>query len=256
MKVAVGYIRPRFCDHPEEDAEDQKRAIVAEQERLRPLGYARGWFCVDAPERAGKPLRERAGGRVLNKEVLREFHVIVPRLASFADLADLLTTASCWKDRGITLAVLDVPGLDTAVGADHALAVIGAVAKAQKERAGERLRQGHRTRKALGKVPSGRAKFGFKFTGRKGYRRRVPDEDERAVMKKIVQWRDEGHTWERIYHHLWQHGIKRRDGKEWTEPSVRRAYRAEMALREQECLDTPGGLVATPVAGTDVQLKP
>src|SRR5262249_3786186 len=53
-----------------------------------------------------------------------------------------------------------------------------------------------------------------------GYRwfrgRRVPDEYERMVMGKIVDWKQAGYSWYQIAAHLFQLGVRTRNGSEWS----------------------------------------
>jgi hypothetical protein len=81
---------------------------------------------------------------------------------------------------------------------------------------------------------NGYAGYGWKWVGPKRHRKRVPDEEERAVMKKIYEWRTAGHSYEEIARHLLLQGIRRKGGQEWSWKRVSRAYLAECYLRSRE----------------------
>ena len=56
---------------------------------------------------------------------------------------------------------------------------------------------------------------GYEFRWKGG--RRVPDEYERAVMGRIVEWKSKGYTWDEIYFHLLRHRVRTKHGGEASE---------------------------------------
>jgi hypothetical protein len=70
-------------------------------------------------------------------------------------------------------------------------------------------------------------------------------------MARIVNWRDAGYSWIGIWRHLLVNKICWRDGAEGSEKAIRRAYRAELALRQQEGVGAATTLVASPSGAGD-----
>jgi hypothetical protein len=70
--------------------------------------------------------------------------------------------------------------------------------------------------------------YGFKWD-HKG--QKVPDDHEREVMERIVQWRHAGYSWRQITLQLMRHRVRTGGGQIWSVDRVRRAYRAELMLR-------------------------
>ena len=90
----------------------------------------------------------------------------------------------------------------------------------------EAATQAIRDRQCRGLRYTRHAGYGFKWVGRRGHQRRVPDEGEQRVMRHIVTWWEEGFSWYEIARHLLLNRVKTADGHEWSEPRVRRAYHA------------------------------
>ncbi len=78
------------------------------------------------------------------------------------------------------------------------------------------------------------AGYGFRYIGRNGRLIKVADPEERAVMARIVEARETGKSFYQIAAQLLWDGVKTRDGQEWSQYRVRRAYDAELALRAAE----------------------
>src|SRR5437870_249049 len=69
-----------------------------------------GWAGIyqDQAQSGGKPFSDRPAGREVNLRMNRGDHVVVWKLdRGFRDTLDLLTVERTWRDRGITLHVLD-----------------------------------------------------------------------------------------------------------------------------------------------------
>src|SRR2546430_1019484 len=74
------------------------------------LGYA-GLY-QDQGQSGGMPFSDRPAGREVNLRTNRGDHVVVWKLdRGFRDTLDMLTVERTWRDRGITLHVLDFPYL-------------------------------------------------------------------------------------------------------------------------------------------------
>jgi hypothetical protein len=81
---------------------------------------------------------------------------------------------------------------------------------------------------------NGYAGYGFKLRGPKGHRTKVPDAKEQEVMRWIVEQRQAGWTWERIYFDLLRRKERTRAGHEWSVSRIRRAYAAEVQGKTRE----------------------
>jgi DNA invertase Pin-like site-specific DNA recombinase len=240
MPTVHFYHRPLVNDTDADVSKRQQAMTEHFQRVLLPLGYAQGRVYLDAADTAFLEFRERPQGRELNLRLQRGDHVVIAGLEFIRNRHDLRATAHAWTDRGITFEILDVPALTTLGKQCGAiLKVIDFVAEVSNAWLKDRCRRGRRTRKQRGKLANGSCGPGYRLIGRKRHRRKVVDEDERAVMRKIVEWHDKGASWRTLYFHLLKHRIKRRGGREWSEMAIRRAYDAEKQLREQETPATP-----------------
>jgi len=81
---------------------------------------------------------------------------------------------------------------------------------------------------------NGYAGYGFKLRGSKGRRTKVPDAKEQQVMRWIVEQRQAGWTWERIYFELLRRKERTREGHEWSVSRIRRACAAEVQGKTRE----------------------
>jgi DNA invertase Pin-like site-specific DNA recombinase len=193
-----------------------------------------GGIYVDKAQSGNVPFSEREQGRELNLALRRGDHIIMAKLdRGFRRTDDLCHMMAKWHDRGITLHVLDLK-LDTSSSvAAMVLQILGVVAQFERRRIGERTAAAVKIARQNGKAANGYAGYGFRYVGVKGHRRRVPDEYERAVMRRIVEWRMQGADWDEIYFHLLKHKVKNR-GREWSLSRVKRAYLAELRLMAEE----------------------
>jgi hypothetical protein len=81
---------------------------------------------------------------------------------------------------------------------------------------------------------NGYAGYGFKLRGPRGRRTKVQDPKEQEVMRWIVEQRQAGSTWERIYFDLLRRHVRTRAGREWSVSRIRRAYAAEIQGKTRE----------------------
>ncbi len=71
---------------------------------------------------------------------------------------------------------------------------------------------------------NGHPGFGYKLRGPKGRKTKVPDPKEQQTIRWIVEGRNAGWTWERIYFNLLRRRVRTRTGREWSVSRIRRAY--------------------------------
>jgi hypothetical protein len=96
-------------------------------------------------------------------------------------------------------------------------------------------------KRAEGKMLNGEAGRGFKLTGRRGSRKRVPDPAARVLIDAITRWHEgEGLSFGVIRRRLLERGVLirgRRPSISW----VRRAYWASVARQVGEAASGPDG---------------
>lgn len=231
MATIFGYTRALYGEPETDLAAHQQSAETFRSERFPDLTWG-GWF-LDAASSRNVPFVDRPAAGQLDRRAERGDHIIIPSLArAFRDLPDFLMMVEVWKDRGVVCHLLDAD-LDTS--ADHdKLEILGFAAKVERERRGERTRGTLAQRKTQGKASNGFAGYGFKLVGPRGKRRRVIDKAERRIMAYIARHHLEGYSWDAIYFHFLEHGIKTRTGKEWSQQRIRRAFVAELRRRADE----------------------
>lgn len=134
--------------------------------------------------------------------------------------------------RGVGWMFLDVPADTVSPGGRAALWLLRRFAEVEGERLAERGRENGHLRKQRGRATNQYAGLGYRLVGPSKRRRRVPDRAEQEVMAAIYDWHEQGQTFERIYHTLWQNRIYTREGKEWNYARIRRAYEAEQQRRD------------------------
>jgi DNA invertase Pin-like site-specific DNA recombinase len=116
--------------------------------------------------------------------------------------------------------------------------ILAAFAELERAFISERTKDGLARRKTRNVAHTCFPGYGFRWreVSLNGTRTKVrePDEDERGVMRSILQWRTQDNplSWKEIADRLTYHlKLKTRDGGLWDQNRVRRAYRAELQLQ-------------------------
>jgi DNA invertase Pin-like site-specific DNA recombinase len=250
MATAFGYTRVSTQDQKDSGLglEAQKQDIERYyQYLLAPKDVAWGGLFVDPAVSGNTLFVERDAGGRLNGELRQGDHVIMAKLdRGFRRTDDCCNTVNQWKDRGITLHIRDL-SLDTSTPTgDMVIKILSIVAEWERRRIGERSAAAVKIARQNGKAANGFAGYGFKYVGAKGNRRRVPDDEERAVMKGIVGWRLQGMAFDKIYFCLLGQGIKTKEGREWSLSRIYRAFQAELLLMAKETTRLPANSDASP----------
>jgi DNA invertase Pin-like site-specific DNA recombinase len=254
MATAYGYTRCSTQDQKDSGLglEAQKQEIERHYKyKLEPQAVEWGGMSTDAAVSGNVPFRERPVGRELNERLRSGDHIIIAKLdRGFRRADDACRTVGEWRDRNVTLHVLDV-NLDTSTPiGDMVLKILAVVAEWERRRIGERSAAAVKIARERGAAANGFAGYGFKLIGAKGHKRRVADPEERATMKRVVKLRCDSWSWEAIYFDFLKQGIKTREGREWSLSRIYRAFQAELRLMAKEAASRIGNSDASPAQGT------
>jgi DNA invertase Pin-like site-specific DNA recombinase len=202
-------------------------------------------WITDAAISGKVPLLKREGGRELDARLKKGDHVYIARLdRMFRRASDCALIIDRWQRIGVHLHVCNLMGmgidLSSAVGRFIAL-ILAAVAELEREFIAERTRDSLARRRRTGGACGRYAGYGWKWRKlwdpEKGrhVKTKVRNEEERAIMREIVKWRAEGHSFDEISQHLtYTLKVLTWEGKEWTLKRCQRAYVAELKLQLAE----------------------
>jgi DNA invertase Pin-like site-specific DNA recombinase len=202
-------------------------------------------FYVD-PHTSGK-IRwdERAGGRALFGRLRPGDHVILPKLdRAFRRLADCAATLEQFERMQIKLHVCNLMGgaidLSSPMGR-FMIHILAAFAELERSFISERTKEGLAHRKKARVRHNCYPGYGFRWKKARVDGKTVKilevDEEERHVMKSILQWRiqDNPWSWDEIRNHLvYNLKLVTKEGRVWSKMRVRRACKAELLLQLQE----------------------
>jgi len=207
---------------------------------LKPRGVALGPIFVDPAVSASKKMfLQRPEAAKMQADLRRGDHVVIPKLdRAFRNALDYATMLQRWLEQGVNVHILNF-GMDTSnpTGLMVAKMVGGMLAyfaEFESHMIGQRKRDANKVARLQGRPTNHRVKPGWKIAGPSGKRRIVPDEEERATMRKIVEWHDAGLTFidiskvlmkQRVF---WKKPSKKARGgatlEFWDRQRCRRAY--------------------------------
>src|SRR5215203_6062956 len=113
-----------------------------------------------------KPIRERPeGGRLLGTAKAGDV-IITPKLdRMFRSALDALGVLASFKDRGVSLHMIDLGGDVTSNGISKLVfTILSAVAEAERDRTRERIVDVKRDQRARGRFLGGTVPFGYRLT--------------------------------------------------------------------------------------------
>jgi DNA invertase Pin-like site-specific DNA recombinase len=235
--MIVGYTCPQNLAKNGLTDEDSQRAALDDYCKQNSLALSSNFR--DDVGAASTPWLERPAGRQLASQLGKGSQVVVADAAVvYTSAADLLSIIHSFQARGIVLhfARFQLPGnerasLSTADEAMREALTTALTASCSFSRLrGEAIAEGMaRTREEGRRHCRDAAGYGFKWKRGK----RVPDETEKAVIAKIVQWREVmGCSWYEIAAHLLHCGVTvGSTGREWSPSRVRRAYLTDLQRR-------------------------
>jgi DNA invertase Pin-like site-specific DNA recombinase len=228
--------------HQVESPETQKETI-REYAKFHKLGDVTVF--LDRAKSGKIPWDERPAGCEMFKQIRRGDHVIITKLdRAFRKLSDCVAVLERFQRMGVNLHVCNLLGgaldLSAPIG-KFLICILAAFAELERSFISERVRDGMEGRKKRGLQHCHYPGYGFRWEkrniGGKYERVRVRDDDEREVMRSIVQWRTStpAWSWDAIREHLtYTLKLKTKEGKQWDVNRIKRACLAELKLQYQE----------------------
>jgi putative DNA-invertase from lambdoid prophage Rac len=217
---------------------DQENGLEVQMEQVRAYHQAKltdiswGDFFTDRAVSGGKAFCKRPSGKRLDALLVASDHVIVAKLdRGFRDTLDFLSTERDWRDRGITLHVLDLPFLSSDVPAyigDMIRTVLAMFAQFERARIRQRTKDVMGWMKTRGLRHNQYAGMGFVWVKVNGVYERQPHDKEQQTMRWIHEQRLAGVKWRTIYQMLQKERTK--EGNEWSMSRIQRAARAWASL--------------------------
>jgi DNA invertase Pin-like site-specific DNA recombinase len=200
---------------------------------------------VDHAKSGKVPWEKREAGAELFSRLKPGDSVIVAKLdRAFRRLSDCVVVLEKFEQMGVKLHICNMLGgaidLSSPMGR-FLIHILAAFAELERAFISERTRDGLANKKRNGIRHARFPGYGFRWDKRfidgRWHRVRVPDDDERGVMKSIHEWRSEDPalSWHEITQRLrCTLKLKTKEGGDWNVNRVRRAYRAELHLQLQE----------------------
>jgi len=236
MSVCIGYGRVSTVDQADSEAIQTDQLRKRYDVDFAEHGYEWGGVLFDRGVSGRTPLSQRPLGAELCKRLKKDDMVLIAKLdRGFRSLHDMLNCMANWRELGIGLTVLNLGVNSSKPEGRFMLHILAALAEFERDLIAERTREAAALRRAQGRPVAGPPPYGFKILKRHGQKRLYPDPAQRALGSKIVKWRDvDGFTWEAIYLHMHQVGLRRPNGREYALGTIRNYYFKELALREFE----------------------
>lgn len=210
---AYGYIRVSTDDQKENGKSlDAQRELIERwfHYQLAGKGYEWGGIVEEEPVTASRPLCERPRGKLLNAALERGDYVIFAKLdRGFRDTRDLLATNDAWLGRGVYFRFLDLDVDSRTAAGKLILTVMGAVAEFERGRMIERLKQVHAYQRSMGLVGYGNAAIGWMVKKTVRGRELVPNDEERGIALRCLEWYEDRWTVTQIYQHLKEMNVGR-----------------------------------------------
>jgi len=236
MSRRYGYIRAS-TDKQIASPETQRQII---EEYANRRGRSVDRFFVDPAVSGKEPLFDRDAGKEMLAVLKRGDEVIVARLdrlsRSFVGFARIL---ELWLKHKITMHLCDMPGGTFDPDNPMSEMLIGMLivfANYERRLISVRTREGLQARKQRGEKYCRWAEYGWRWEKRfdpllkKNVNVKVPDEPERAILRKVVELRATGRSLDQIRQHLnYRMKARTQTGGEWT--TNRMSFLFEQGLR-------------------------
>ena len=245
MSRVYGYIRAS-TDKQIASPETQRQII---EDYAKRRGRSVDRFFVDPAVSGKKPLFDREGGKELSLILRKGDEVIVARLdrlsRSFIGFARIL---EFWLKHKITMHLCDMPGgvfdPDNPMS-EMLIGMLIVFANYERRLISVRTREGLQARKLRGEKYCRWAEYGWRWEKhidprlKKQVNVKVPDENERAILRKVVELRAAGCSFDQIRQHLnYQMKARTRMGGEWNTGRISFLFRQGLRLMAETAAET------------------
>lgn len=180
----------------EDQAKDGTTSLAEQERKNKAVATLRGadlqFDIISYTDRAvsgSVPLKERPEGARMLAEAKEGDCVIACKLDRlFRSAVDALVVAQELKQKKIDLILQDISTEPvTGSGVGKALFnMMATFAELERERIGERMKEGRAAKKSQGMRISGHAPYGYRFEGEKPHTRLVKNEDEIKVLREAA----------------------------------------------------------------------
>jgi DNA invertase Pin-like site-specific DNA recombinase len=202
------------------------------------------WF-TDAAVSGSVPFDQRPAGGDLDRRLRRGDSIIFAKLdRGFRSTIDCLQCIDRWRRLDVKLYFADLGFMaidPTSPHGEFMLTLMAALGRLERRCASIRTKEALALRKLKGHANGKYPGYGFMWERRfdreqgKYVKVKVEDPQERLVMKEIVKWRLDGHSFDAIREHVnYKLRLVTRDGRPWSESRIKRAFQAELQLMSQE----------------------
>ncbi|MBV9784890.1 MAG: recombinase family protein [Acidisphaera sp.] len=190
------------------------QSLAVQTEQLRGWAMQHGRTIAETFTEAGisggVPFHERPEGGRLWHLLERGDTVVASKLdRCFRSASDCLAVVEAFKQRGVSLFLLDLNGgADDVSGNGIArlfLTIVSAFAEFERDRIGERIRATKRAQKARGEYSGGKIQFGYR---RDAGRKLVPDPEQQRELQRIKRLAGRGWSPRKISADLASRGVK------------------------------------------------
>jgi DNA invertase Pin-like site-specific DNA recombinase len=191
------------------------------------LGRTVDFWWMDPATHSDKGISERPAGGKLMAELRRGDHLIVAKLDRLSrSFLEFAVTLDSLEKRGVVLHVCDIPG-GTFDPTNHIsrlmIHILVSFGEFERSLIRTRTREALQTRRLRGEKYCRWAEYGWRWEKRfdprlnKHVNVRVPDENERVILRKVVELRAAGQSLDQIRQHLsYVMKVRTRMGGEWT----------------------------------------
>jgi DNA invertase Pin-like site-specific DNA recombinase len=245
MAHTYGYIRAS-TDKQIASPETQRQII---EDYARRIGKTVDRYFVDPATSGKKKLHDRDAGRELMSILRSRDTVIVARLdrlsRSFIGFAHILEG---WTKLKVGIHLCDMPGGHFEPDNPMSEMMIGILivfANYERRLISQRTKEGLLARKLRGEKYNRWAEYGWRWEKRfdanlkKHVNIKVPDEHERSILRKVVELRAAGLSFDRIRQHLsYTMKVKTRLGGDWTKGRIATLFEQGLRLIAEASLGT------------------
>ncbi len=223
---AVGYCRVSSLDQTNGTSLESQKAQIEAYASMKGLELLD--VLVDPGVSGSIPLSERPAGRELVKKLEsgQAQAVIMCKLdRGFRSASDCLTTVEYWKEKGISLHILNLGGTTIDTGSPTGkffLTVMAGAAELERNLIRERCIEGRRARKAEGKR-IGEVPFGFRVE--KDGKTLTTDYREQSVIQFIKNLAAKGRSYRAIADELNRRKIPTKKHGKWYHKQVAQILR-------------------------------